>query len=748
MTKINLDYYNAKDNYSDGDIEDEILNLVQSGDWEEKIYKKNMGYPVLYHLSHIRENILSWYPFSQQDSILEIGSGCGAITGVLCKKAKNVVSIELSKRRAQINYERHKDFDNLEIIVGNLNDIVLNKRFDYVILNGVLEYAMSFTKGNSPFETFLKNLKKYLNRSGKIIIAIENRLGLKYFSGAAEDHTKNYFLGLNSYKNNNQVRTFSKSELKLLLEDCGFLYQKFYYPYPDYKFPYEIFTDYSMETYQYGRKCANLDEDRYSLFDQELVAASLRNEGVASIFANSFLVIAGEERGKIEPEIEYVKLSNDRKKEYQIGTLIQAIDTKKEGNKKEVIKFALNDFARSHIRQIQQNEQMGYKDKKGAISYMNLKGDLLEDKLKYDYIYENSLDYLIESFILQKAPESIKDELKKFFSIYFQDFNKKMGYHTKTFAKVFGEEKWEEETECILPANIDLILNNIFISKDSYIIIDCEWIFEFDIPCKFIIWRSINELYTTKGKRLERLLTRWDLMKQFQIFEKDEMVFRKWADHFTDLYLGCNQLKEYQQPVKEISLDSMYSEEKKHRILYSSLYIDLGDGFDEESKLYTEVPILEDHFSVKYHIESLEGLKELRWDPLEGKFCKCIIEEIKGIDDIVPINATYVKGRESVFYTKDPIYSLTIPIVPSKEIEINGIIKFIEADKIISDLLEQNEKYKDEMIFLDEISHKIEKMQEEIIKVTEEKDNNINRLETKFGNLERRIYGRRRKKRR
>ena len=40
--------------------------------------------------SHVRENILSWLPFTGKENVLEIGSGCGAITGALCKKAEKV----------------------------------------------------------------------------------------------------------------------------------------------------------------------------------------------------------------------------------------------------------------------------------------------------------------------------------------------------------------------------------------------------------------------------------------------------------------------------------------------------------------------------------------------------------------------------------------------------------------------------------------------------------------------------------
>lgn len=122
-----------------------------------------------------------------------------------------------------------------------------------MVVNGVLEYAMSFTEGKTPYETFLQRMGAYLKPEGRLLIAIENRLGLKYFAGAPEDHTDLHFFGINGYPGNQSVRTFSKNELGELLENSGFPFLRFYYPYPDYKFPTEIFTDESLYTNSYGR---------------------------------------------------------------------------------------------------------------------------------------------------------------------------------------------------------------------------------------------------------------------------------------------------------------------------------------------------------------------------------------------------------------------------------------------------------------------------------------------------------------
>ena len=319
MARINYDFYCGEDKYSDGDIEEYLRYLAENHIDITTLESHKKTYPVFYHLSHLRENIINWYPIGKDQDVLEIGAGCGAITGALCRKAGNVVSVDLSKRRAEINYQRNLDAENLTIYVGNQNDIQFDRKFDYVVLNGVFEYAMSFTEGEDPYGDFLKKCKSFLKPGGKLLIAIENRIGLKYFTGSAEDHTGNYFLGPNGYPDNRTVRTFSKSEWVNLLKRCG-LQCKFYYPYPDYKFPTEIFTDASLGVNGYGKPYYNLESNRYLWLQENELARTFAEEGVAGSFANSFFLEISESNSFAN--VDYCKMSCDRKPSCRIITSI------------------------------------------------------------------------------------------------------------------------------------------------------------------------------------------------------------------------------------------------------------------------------------------------------------------------------------------------------------------------------------------------------------------------------------------
>lgn len=291
--KLNYDYYSGEDLYSDGEIEDHLLEIVKSNEDFNEIIKEEKSWPILYHLSNVRGNIIDWLDIDKNQTVLEVGAGCGAITGGLCKKAGKVVANDLSKKRSLINAHRNKNYDNLEISVGNFIDVAnrLKTKFDFITLIGVLEYADSYIVGEQPHLSFLELLKNLLKENGKIVIAIENRLGLKYWAGCKEDHVGKYFEGLEGYSSTTGVKTFSKSELINLFDTGDFQYT-FYYPYPDYKLANVIYSDeYLPKKGELINNMRNFDSSRFIVFDESKVFDGLIESDLFQQFSNSFLVV-------------------------------------------------------------------------------------------------------------------------------------------------------------------------------------------------------------------------------------------------------------------------------------------------------------------------------------------------------------------------------------------------------------------------------------------------------------------------
>ena len=292
---LNLTYWLGEDRYSDGNIEDEILSFVKDNPpsvYEDYISSRR-DWAVLYHLSYLRQNILAGVGINKDDTVLEIGAGMGAITGKLCELAKDVTCVELSKRRSLVNAYRHRDCGNLKVFVGDFQTVEphLAGEFDVVTLIGVFEYASSYINYEKPYHEFLRIAMRHLKPGGRLYIAIENRLGLKYFAGCREDHVDRNFEGIEGYTNTNRAVTFSREEFENLFAECGITDYCFMYPYPDYKFPMQIFTDdWLPKSGDLTMNLMNMDQSRYMLFDEAKAYDSFVGMDYFKTFSNSFLI--------------------------------------------------------------------------------------------------------------------------------------------------------------------------------------------------------------------------------------------------------------------------------------------------------------------------------------------------------------------------------------------------------------------------------------------------------------------------
>jgi SAM-dependent methyltransferase len=294
MAKLITEYHAGADLYSDGAVEDELLALFKNGGDVSAFLSQDKRWPVLYHLSPERRNLLEWFPFRREGTLLEIGAGCGALTGLFAAKVHKVIAVELSLRRSQVVCERWRRCDNLEIIAGHICDLKIKDKFDYVTLIGVLEYAPLFPSAvKQPAQALLEHCRSFLKPDGILFLAIENKFGLKYFAGAREEHSGRSFEGIEGYPKGGPAQTYSRAELEELLRLSGFTSQTFYYPYPDYKLPEEIFSDdYLPDMNHIFQNSPNYDLDRYRIFSEKLAMLNIIKDNKFSFFANSFLVLA------------------------------------------------------------------------------------------------------------------------------------------------------------------------------------------------------------------------------------------------------------------------------------------------------------------------------------------------------------------------------------------------------------------------------------------------------------------------
>lgn len=513
--ELNYHYYNGKDLYSDGNIEDVILEYCKERK-EDELLRISGKWAVLYHLAEERENVIEWYDMKPEAEILEIGSGLGAITKTLSEKAQKVTCVELSKKRSLINAYRNKRRNNIEILVGNFeeieNDLGL---YDYITLIGVLEYASLYIHEKEPYKELLVRAKKHLKPDGKLIVAIENKMGLKYWNGAEEDHTGVRFDGINDYLGANNIRTFSRKELSSLLENSGFDSYRFFYPFPDYKLPMSIYSD------EYQPKVGDLRENAFnysstwiSNFDQDTVWDQVCLDGMFAYFSNSFIVITAKE----DTVDIFAKYNTSRRPEYRVVTSI-----KEEKGERYVRKTACDRLGYAHLSQLPQKQKEWSESQQSFICNVG--------EFKNGFYQERFLDGLrLDEKILKNShsPQDIIDALKQIVNDYFAPKQCELTDFavTEDFEKIFGQVSFTDE-KSLRVTNIDLTLTNLICKDNDIYAIDCEWIFDFPIPYKYVIWRMIRYFYFQYRNRMKKYISIGNYLKEFGLTHEEQSEFYK-----------------------------------------------------------------------------------------------------------------------------------------------------------------------------------------------------------------------------
>ena len=235
--------------YSDGTDEEQYLVNVLNCATDLSVESVELAGAIQdwaseYHLSSSRSNLLSNIKFKENSKILELGCGCGAISRYLAEQGHYITAVEGSLKRAEIARLRNRELTNVEIVTHNFNSLELPQQtYDAVLFIGVLEYAKRFSDqqdvtAEQAVITLLNKAANALTADGLIIIAIENRTGLKYVQGGLEDHLAIPNVGLDDYIGYEftGIKTYDYLQWQQLFSQCD-LANRFYYPFPDYKLP-------------------------------------------------------------------------------------------------------------------------------------------------------------------------------------------------------------------------------------------------------------------------------------------------------------------------------------------------------------------------------------------------------------------------------------------------------------------------------------------------------------------------------
>lgn len=256
------------------DISKELLELLERYELDTRaILRDYSRLDYLYALSDMRENLLEWYPFRNDGSLLQIGADYGAMTGLYSQKVQQVVVLDSSADNLDVCRMRNRNAANIGYEEMELLEYAKQqsgdegKRFDYVVLIGSLE---------PDYQAHIMASKMLLKPGGELILAVANPLGIKYWAGVEQE-----------------AHGFSKKSVTEMLmgeEAVGML--EFYYPVPDYRLAFTVYS----QSYLPGKGDLTkvlkaYDYPKYLMIDMGAAFDTVCEDGQFENFANSFLVI-------------------------------------------------------------------------------------------------------------------------------------------------------------------------------------------------------------------------------------------------------------------------------------------------------------------------------------------------------------------------------------------------------------------------------------------------------------------------
>ena len=405
-----------------------------------------------------------------------------AILDDLCNKSKVYIYEDDAERLGSvqavfdIDIEYISDFDSI-----NLNE------FDTVIAYGS-EKVSKLIRKEKP--------------NTKLVLIFDNKYGMNYFEeefGDKEDLS-----------------------VKAVREWIG--EHSTYYPYPNYRYVYKLFSDKEMPGAGELSQIKAYDYPRFALKDIGERFSQAAKTGDFDSFANSYIIVAGGSEENV-----YIKYNRTRLPKYQIKTEIRIKD-----DKKYVVKSALKRESIPHI--------LGMYD--GTKRIKNDSVTVLEGTFKnagemnFPFVNGKSLSRLCEDYIekdINGFIEGVKEYLKK----------------------IVDEDA----------LNLDAIFDNFIFDGEKFIAIDCEWIFDESMDFikdreLFIKYRALHIFYQNNADKIQNnfSLTETDFMARFGIDDIDGMDFIERS--FQDYIHG-----DYQ----EVYLDNYFVETISHETLNEGL---------------------------------------------------------------------------------------------------------------------------------------------------------------------------------
>lgn len=348
----------------------------------------------------------------------------------------------------------------------------------------------------------------------------------------------------------------------------------------------------------------------------------------------------------------YSKITKERQKQFQIETYIT-----QDGDEKQVVKKALTPECIEHIQGMQR-----YYEKHRSANFLCPSRMISEKEVAFEFLQGKSLCNEMLEALAQRAEAKFISYLRIYDEIIRQNVQVVKGpfMAENGFEEIFGNVAFEDEIEYATGLNIDMAFDNIIRdeSDGSYKIIDYEWVFPFNIPIKFVIYRAVLAFYTRNASAMKDIIDLEEIYGCFDITDSETIVFDHMNEAFNAYVYGGqdgynSSVIAYKKEVYDVK--KLLPEEN----LFLQVFLNDGTKYLEGRAITNHV--IGKKVKMDIPLEFAQKVSEIRVDPLN---VSCVLKnlQVKVVtkeNDEYEIteyqhNAIITKDNDFIFVSEDP----------------------------------------------------------------------------------------------
>lgn len=525
-------------------------------------------------IAELPKGLVKWYPFRADQCALYI-------TG----------NTELDRAVEEALRESGMTVDRAD--VTGLRESPKGKRYDYIVITMALEQTGDMEEAAG----ILKAARQLLQADGRLLLGLNNRLGIRYFCGDKDPYTGRNFDGIEDYVradvsvfDRRNGRCYAKAQIIQMLHEAGFVHHRFYSVFPVLERPQILFA----EDFTPGEQLDIRIFPQYFCADtvfleEEMLYDTLLRNGMFHPMANAFFIecpLDGEVSGRNQ-----ITISMDRGRTNAMFTilrgdgLVEKRPVYAEGKwKLRALMENTADLECHGVRMLPLELKkdaciMPYVEKQSALAY--LRELALRDQERFLQELDRFWEIILHSsehvpyeeidwenyapgWDERAADDPLKDQWKKL---------------------AFGTKEERDSIGVILKRGyIDLIPLNSFYDKEGYSFYDQEMYVE-NLPAKTILHRTLTAIYLG-NLNLYRILPEKQLRERYGLNECKQL-FGKFSGQFLSKLRNDRILRDYHKTVRK---DAGRIHSNRQRMNYSAqeydrIFRDLFSGTDNR-RLY------------------------------------------------------------------------------------------------------------------------------------------------------------------